>query len=340
MSETINCFQLSKDFFLFFDIFYKNNKIYLIMPIYDCPYSPEEFKLIINDNQLNISERYVKNTYEPSLIYVYDYESNNNTIKVDVLFKNIVKSYNLDHIIVDKNNKKFLTITTLFKNDIKLFSLFYNYYKKQGVSHFYIYYNGEITPILRKLFNKKYNINNDITLIEWNFPYWNPKNIKYSHHAQMGQMHHSIYRYGKDMSEYMIFCDLDEYLHTPNDNESNRNMKLDEYIISKKDIDIFAFCIVWSKQLDDDNKIPNELPNKILITDPLNYCDRSKNIFKLSSIKTIGIHYLKEEDDTNGYSNLKEILNLKLYHFAYWGKNDRRELKLDFKYIIDSNFNT
>ena len=39
---------------------------------------------------------------------------------------------------------------------------------------------------------------------------------KYRHHAQLGQIHHAIYYYGKDICDYMIFCDLDEYLFIPN----------------------------------------------------------------------------------------------------------------------------
>ena len=37
---------------LFFDIFYKNNKVYLIMPIYNEPYTTADFTIIHNNKNL------------------------------------------------------------------------------------------------------------------------------------------------------------------------------------------------------------------------------------------------------------------------------------------------
>ncbi len=74
-----------------------------------------------------------------------------------------------------------------------------------------MYYNGKITDEIMKYYNKK-----DITLIEWDYIYWNDNSLEYGHHAQLGQIHDAIYRYGKDNSEYIIFCDLDEYLFDMN----------------------------------------------------------------------------------------------------------------------------
>jgi hypothetical protein len=47
------------------------------------------------------------------------------------------------------------------------------------------------------------------------------------HHAQPGQIQHALYKYGKNEYTYMIFNDLDEYMHIKNKklidiiNESN-----------------------------------------------------------------------------------------------------------------------
>ena len=80
---------------------------------------------------------------------------------------------------------------------------------KQGVDHFYMYYNGKLTQEIIDKFNFP-----NVTLIEWDFRYWNcMKTYKWGHHAQMGQLSDAIYRYGKDNYDYMIFNDMDEFFY-------------------------------------------------------------------------------------------------------------------------------
>ena len=352
-----NYFALNKNMLVFFDIFYKNNKIYLIMPIYNEPANPDHIFVTVNNKLLQLTETHIKDSNEPTLIYIYDYISPaNSLIKVNIrLINKMVKSYDLRHIntrsntntntITNENIKKtndgghFLALTTLFKNDYYLFPLFYNYYKKQGVQHFYMYYNSIITPEIKALFDKP-----DITLIEWGFHYWNPMGIKYSHHAQMGQMHHALYRYGKDVYDYMIFCDLDEYLHIPskyiknkdqsdnkdeNDNKDEKhqlqqkhNITISKFIKSNPTIDIFGFCNYWSKTIDD--SIPTltttEFPTTFLTVEkPCEYLERSKNIYKVSTINTIGIHQI----GYNFYNDKTSITDLNMYHFYKWSARKR-----------------
>ena len=33
----------------------------------------------------------------------------------------------------------------MFQHDFRIIPIFYDYYKKQGVDHFYLYYNGRLT---------------------------------------------------------------------------------------------------------------------------------------------------------------------------------------------------
>ena len=119
---------------LFFDIFYKNNKIYLIMPIYNTPASSEHIKITVNNKILNLTESHIKDSNEPILVYIYEHITPPNTvIKVDIkLINNMIKSYDIQHIYthtepsVKKNNNNLLALTTLFKDDYYLFPLFYN----------------------------------------------------------------------------------------------------------------------------------------------------------------------------------------------------------------------
>jgi hypothetical protein len=327
-------FAISNLKLLFFDMCYKNNKIYMIMPIYNAPVFPDHIMVTIDNKILKLTDSHVKDSNEPILVFIYEYISPpNSVIKVNIkLVNNILKSYDLHHIHTNMNTNmnqnihpnNFLALTTLFKNDYYLFPLFYNYYKEQGVQHFYMYYNGIVTPEISNIFNKP-----DVTLVEWNFHYWNPRGVKYPHHAQMGQMHHALYKYGKDIYDYMIFCDLDEYLHipknkfiettTPNITQYSNNT-LQQFIKNKPEIDIFGFCNFWANTIDDSIPSTPYLPKKFLaVSEPVEYLERSKNIYKVSSINTIGIHQI----GYNFYSTLSSILDLNMYHFYKWSSKNR-----------------
>ena len=331
-------FSINNSKLLFFDIIYKNNNIYLIMPIYNIPANPDNIIVSVNNAPIKLTESHVKDSNEPILIYIYEYNSPpNSVIKVNIsLINNMIQSYDLIHIytiikhhdhifnnvfknINNNNNNNFLALTTLFKHDYYLFPLFYNYYKNQGVQHFYMYYNGIITPEISKVFNKP-----DVTLVEWNFHYWNPRGNKYAHHAQMGQMHHALYKYGKDVYDYMIFCDLDEYLHIPKNKfiepqSQYLDNTLREFIKNNSEIDVFGFCNIWANTIND--KIPDnrQLPNKFLTVSTKNeYKERSKNIYKVSSINTIGVH-----QTCTDYDDLNCITDLNMYHFYKWSSKNR-----------------
>ena len=310
---------------LFFDIFFKNNKIYLILPIYNQPYSTNDIFIKVDNNPkpLIVTTKYIKNEYEPILIYIYDYYSsiNTNTIHVSVEYKNIVHSYSLEHIVTTMTNK--LTLTTLFKDDYETFPFFYKYYKDQGVSHFYLYYNGRITPEIYE-YIKSNNDNNDITLIEWDFHYWNfldedkDKTIAkgeylYAHHAQMGQIHHAIYRYGKELNEYMIFCDFDEYLYIP-------KTSLLQFILQYPTIELIGFRNKWADLLDEKKHSNNQFPSKLITSSTIfNYGVRSKNIYKLSSVNTIYIHFCRNFNKPNIIS----YIDFYMFHFYKWSDPNR-----------------
>jgi len=326
-----NSFYITNTRLLFFDIFYKNNKIYLIMPIYNKPANPLQISVRVNKDELSLSESFVKDSNEPTLIYVYNVPNADteiaSEIEVEISCCEVTKNYTLQHIITPtKPCQHFLTLTTLFHNDYTIFPIFYNYYKSQGVSHFYMYYNGVITQQIKNFF-EEYGSDN-IKLIEWNFHYWNPRNFKYAHHAQPAQIHHAIYRYGKNISEYMISCDLDEYLHIPakitNGSNNHNSVTLKKYIENNVDIDVFGFCNIWATTLD--NKYPPQhvLPDKILTVESIHpYKDRSKNIYKSNSIQTVGIHQVGESEPTSFNESLKNITDLQMYHFYNWSRHER-----------------
>ena len=281
---------------LYFDIFKKNNQLFLIVPVYDKnPDIIDYIKITNKGKLLKLKHKFFKIVKEPVIVLVYYFNSNNNQITVS--YKNIVKQYTLTNL--HTKHTYTLTLTTLFKDDYYLFDSFYKYYTIQGVEHFYMYYNGILTDEIKKYFVTKKNV----TLIEWNFRYWNDNRSHFRHHAQLGQIHHAIYKYGKGTSKYMIFCDLDEYLLHPTTTLNN---------MIKSNYHTYIFKNVFSK-LYYNNKKNIFNPNKLTITNPYPIPVRSKCIHFLDSIQTINIH--KEYNYMIPNPKIKHIRNCFLYHF-------------------------
>lgn len=299
-----NSFFLDDKNVLFFNIFIKNNKLYLITPLNKNQIiNKSTIKIIHNSNELICVEQITKAQYEPTQILIYNFEQPKNEIyEIKVNYNKDYKIFNLKHIESIKNKK--LALTTLFQTDYKLNTIFYDYYKKQGVEHFYMYYNGKITDEIKSFYNKE-----DITLIEWDYIYWN-KDASYSrHYAQLGQMHDAIYRFGKDNCEYMIFCDLDEYLHLEN------SKKLID-LVNDTSVDTFGFRNIWANTIN--SKIPDKFPNKFKIANKEQwhkYRIRSKCIHKMDTVVHIGIHFGKKFNSDN--TILKD--SYFMFHFHSWG---------------------
>jgi hypothetical protein len=289
---------------LLFDIFYKNNQVWLVLPVYDLePFPSELIHVSIEGKRLDITTKHVNTYYYgPVCIYVYDYGEPSPSIDVTVEYEWRKKVFHLEHI--ETSEKSEMGLTTLCMDDYRLFTPFYGYYKDQGVTQFYIYYNGEITPEIKKFFEP---YGKDVTLIEWNFLY---KLNGDTHHAQTGQINHALYKYGKDNNKHMIFCDLDEYLHVP-------KTTLKEFVDRNNDINTFGFSIKWSQTID--GKIPDVFPRTFLTqTGRIKYPMRSKNIYKVSDLKILWIHSPLEYCATQSI-----ICDLDMFHFYNWSRPTR-----------------
>ena len=304
---------------LFFNIFIKNNKLYLITPIYkNYNINKDTVKINYNSNVLQCFKQIRKLSRESCQILIYNFNYNfNYKYNVEVSFKDQTKVFTLKD--EKKIKKKKLSLTTLFKTDYKLNEIFYDYYKKQGVEHFYMYYNGIITDEIKKYYNKE-----DITLIEWDYLYRNKTNLFTTHHAQPAQLHDAIYRFGKDNYDYMIFCDLDEYINI-------KDSKLID-LVSDINVDTFGFKNIWANTKD--NIVPNKFPNKFYISKRnIRFPVKSKCIHKLDSIEHIGVHSGTQYNFENPVISTNH--NYKMYHFHSWGgqnvqsySNETKKLKI------------
>lgn len=307
--DNINFYFIQDQKLLFFDIFARDNMVIIVSPIYlDYNIKYNDIVVIHNNKKLTNNNNFTNKNYMKSeLFYVKIFELNNTSsdfIDIKLKYENITLFYNLHHY---KSNKKFFLITsTLFKNDFKLFKPYYDYYTKQGVEFFYMYYNGILNDEIRSYFNYS-----NVKLFEWNFEYWHNNNLG-EHVAQLGQICHYLYKYGKNLSKYVILNDLDEYMYV-------EKMTLKKLLINNAKYDYFMFLNYWCKTLDD--KIPiDDLPSKIIKeNENLGKFYRTKCIYKTRIINFPGIHVMNtQKQNDNYYSN-----NLMLLHFSNWSNENR-----------------
>tara|TARA_A100001015_G_scaffold223726_1_gene252081 strand:+ start:140 stop:1144 length:1005 start_codon:yes stop_codon:yes gene_type:complete len=322
--NVVNGFFLDKKNVLFFDIFIKNNKLYLIRPLHKNEWRTENnikssIKVSYKSKDLICLDEIKEYHDGPIIILIYDFNFDSEDIyEIRVIFDEKIKLFKLKHKKTYK--KKKLALTTLFKSDYKLIKIFYEYYKKQGVDHFYMYYNGTISDDIKKYYNKE-----DITLMEWNYVYNNKDSVLPRHYAQPGQMHDALYRFGKDEYEYMLFCDLDEYLYI-------KDKKLIE-LVRDESVDTFGFRNLWANTKN--YNVPDNFPNEFYITtdSPLKYSARSKAIHKTDTVIHVSIH--------TGTKYKSKDINIKsdniMFQFHSWGGQNCKLEKTD-KLINLDNF--
>ena len=142
--------------FTVFDVFVKLDKLYLNLSIDGVPIESNELILKIDNKEIKFCQKIIKNNYEAALVLIYQLPKNFFIInKILTIYYNN-KSHDLPFKTIEtypKNDD--LVLTTLFKDDYKLFEIFYDYYTKQGVDYFYMYYNGKLNEEIKTYFNKK-----------------------------------------------------------------------------------------------------------------------------------------------------------------------------------------
>jgi hypothetical protein len=151
--------------------------------------------------------------------------------------------------------------------------------------------------------------------IEWNFDYLHNNSMYSTHHAQLGQIHHAIYFFGKNASEYMIFCDMDEYFYI-------KNSTIEKLLRTNNGVDTFTFHNSWARTITNDitTHTTHEFPSTFACSKYLHgYGWRSKCIHKVSSIKTIGIH----TDDKYTKQKYLTSPNHIMFHFYNWSQPKR-----------------
>ena len=299
-------FPLESPYVLFFDLIHKNNELILVCPVYSLdPAFLADIQITYGGKRLSLTRQHLKIQHEPIILLFYECPvvSNKDSLPFVVEYKGLTRSYTVEHQLSGPEKTFLLTATTLFKDDAGIFPMYYKYYKEQGVQHFYMYYNGVVNDTIRSIMDKE-----DVTLIQWDYLYrLDGRPHPFPHHAQLGQLHHAIYAFGKGDSEYMIFNDFDEYFEIPDTTLGS--------FVSDRRYDLLGFRNRYALTID--GSIPKEFPTKFQKTEPLKWGDRSKNIYKLDPVTTIGVHQAGRAD-VGIYR-----IDFTMYHFTNWSQPGR-----------------
>jgi hypothetical protein len=306
----VSPFKLSDEHYLFFDIFYKNDLIYIIAPFYHSTFPNFSLlKAFQEQTELELVQTYARNAYEPICVLVYKPNTPAENITVDICYEHNKHTYHLKHYRTTKTD--YLVQTTLCLHDLYLVNMYCDYHTKMGVEKFYMYYNGAVTDDIRNKFNKE-----NVILIEWNFHFFNNLNKHpgyYQHHAIPGHMQHALYKYGKDSAHFMLFNDLDEYVYIKNNTLQNLLLQNPDCIYLNN---------AWSRL--SNNSIPSSFPTTFLTSQPVHY-ERSKCIHNTDSVELVTGHYwskLTDKANARGYNGIHNIDNISL-HFCNWSRPDR-----------------
>jgi FkbM family methyltransferase len=297
--DKINMFKLTANTYLFFDIFARNNELILICPKYN---KKLLYSLQININNIILHDPNIIQAHED--LYVVKYKIYNvnkdGNINVNVKFNGLQKSYILYYKIFNKIYN--IVHTTLFKDEDFLINKFIDYHENQGIEHFFIYYNGNLDNI-------RPMIKDNITYIEWVFPYKDTNNF----FTQPSQINHALYKYGKPLSKFLLLTDLDEYIYIP-------NSTVRQLIVDNPNYEAYIFLNNWCDTIEipeDINKYRQELNNSKL---PLEfyrdtyifpYGKRSKYLTKTDVLNLNNIH-------STIYKHIYINENNVIYHFFRW----------------------
>jgi hypothetical protein len=129
----------------------------------------------------------------------------------------------------------------------------------------------------------------------------------------------------------MIFCDLDEYMFIP-------EKPLILYINENPYIYKIGFKNNWVENIDKNfifEKIPFEFPHEILVSEEkFHYPKRSKNIYKINCISTIGIH-----NDDHSIYNENDFNVFNMYHFYSLSGKRKNSNKINNYSLVKTSTN-
>lgn len=181
------------------------------------------------------------------------------------------------HITAERvdDSRGVMAVATLFKNDSHKIETFCDWYRKQGVQKFFLYYNGASLP------NDIYKAD-DIEYRCWNFSYWNDCECDWRHNAQVTFLTAMVLR---NLPRYDWFglMDLDELIYHP-------RYKLIDYFSSvPNECQTIMVRNHWAKKIDVGFEYTQE---------PMGWSARTKCFYRGTYSDLVGVHNPKKNIHT------------------------------------------
>jgi hypothetical protein len=203
--------------------------------------------------------------------------------------KSTIISYTIEvkKTAMPSNKHKFVAMT-LFKDDAQLIPAYLKYYSELGIEHFYLYYNG---TNIKTLNLPQYD---NVTYIEWNYPYKVNMQQYFSHCAQIGAINDFLY-WGKQLCEYILYNDLDEFIYW------NRSDKTLLQFIQETNSLCYGFRNRFTALVNKNVQVEADISNYDIIKnkhfepyDEISPFQRRSKCIVNTKIDTMGVHYMNK----------------------------------------------
>jgi hypothetical protein len=206
-------------------------------------------------------------------------------IILDIKSAFVSYTFEVKKTVIPQEKYKFVAMT-LFKDDAKLIPAYIKYYSELGIEHFYLYYNG---TNIRSLNLPHYD---NVTYIEWNYPYKVNMRHYISHCAQIGAINDFLY-WGKQISDYILYNDLDEFIYW------NRDDKPLLQFIQENNYLCYGFRNRFTALLNKNVQVEANVNNYDMIKnkqfqpyDEISPFQRRSKCIVSTKIDTMGVHYM------------------------------------------------
>lgn len=187
------------DVIIVYDTFIRNGRLYFIST-YLRSYDPA-FRLKVEGHKLT---EVGLNEPEPARYFFCDIKPDFRDKELNLFINGTICTLRPEVLALTKKHP--LAIATLFKYESGAqVQRFLDYYRMQGVTAFYLYYNGAELP-------EDLPVDVDVFYRLWDFPYWNDVNMTYMHCAQSVFLTTVRFRILPDCA-WLALVDLDEFIY-------------------------------------------------------------------------------------------------------------------------------
>ena len=266
-------------------------------------YSNIEYQNItyIMDDIPKVPKILERKSFEPSVMCLFESKKwkDKKSLPIRIVIQGITYNFTLEKEEYPIYN---FVATTLFKDDYQMLDHYIDYYTKLGVQCFFLYYNGKLDNLKLELLE---HIQIPIHLTEWD--YSAPLQVKVMSIAD------ALY-WGKNVTEYLLFMDLDEYLAL--------DVNLFQIVQTYPQVTNFSFDCHWSalgKELIPYKDVKEKFYSATIFWNSVSCGNtRRKSLIRPQNIDIMRVHF------PDSGTNLQTLLLPKFYHLCNFEEWNRR----------------